>query len=95
MTIEKLTSDRDEDDSVPVGGRPYAARDAASYWGGGVLAEDRGGGWWSLHAVATPAGVETYSVGRDGRRDGWPTTLRRRHVFAAPDDGGARCICLD
>lgn len=72
---------------------PFADRDTAAYLGGGVLAEDIEGGWWSLHARTTPAGVETYAVGAEGRMTGWPSTLRVRHAWAAPMGGGAKCIC--
>lgn len=75
--------------------QPFSSRDAAAYWGGGVLAEDRAGGWWSLHAQTTPNGVDCYAVGTGGRVAGWPDTLKVRHVFATPRDGGARCICLE
>jgi hypothetical protein len=79
---------------------PFATRDEAWYWGGGVLAEDRHGGWWSLHARTTPNGVELGHVGRDeagkvSQAPGFPNNrLVHCHVFATPADGGPRCICI-
>lgn len=75
---------------------PFPSRREAAYWGGGVLvAAD--GGWYSLHARSTPAGVETYHValaaGRPVIVDGWPPSVRGRYVWATPDDGGPACIC--
>jgi len=66
----------------------YKSRDEARYWGGGVIARDTCGGYWSLHAAPYPGGVDLYAVGPDGRC-AWPSTLAHRHVWAIPDDGGA------
>ena len=76
---------------------PFASRDAAAYWGGGVLAEAVDGGWYSLHGCSTPSAPELYAVGRDGRMDGWPPAryLRQRYVWATSDDGsGTARVCL-
>lgn len=73
--------------------KPFATRDTAYYRGGGVLAEDVGGGWWSLHAQTHPNGVDLFHVGEGGKADGFPKTLKIRHIFATPDDGGPRTIC--
>jgi len=64
---------------------PFPSRNAAGYWGGGFLAQDMSGGWWSLHAIIRPNGVDLFAVGENGRRDGWPETLREKCVFATPD----------
>jgi hypothetical protein len=74
--------------------KPFITQNAAVYYGGGVIAEDVSGGFWSLHAVTHPNGVDFYCAGSDGGHEGWPKTLKRKHCFGQPDNGGARCICL-
>jgi hypothetical protein len=60
--------------------RPFEKKCQARYWGGGVLAEDTRGGWWSLHGYYTPSGPVLFAVGRDGRT-AWPATLVYKYVW--------------
>ena len=55
--------------------RPFPNKHNAAYWGGGLLVQASEGGWWSIHWQTTPAGLEKYHVGQDGRKRGWPTDL--------------------
>lgn len=78
--------------------KPYPDFVAASYWGGGTIVPAAAGGWWSLHARATPTGVElaTTGLGDDGRpesSEGWPADVRGRYAWATPDTGGPAQIC--
>lgn len=80
--------------------RPFTNKEDAVYWGGGVVVEAIGGGWWSLHGRNTPSGSELYYVGQVGprghdtaRRAGWPKNTKERYVWAIPDNGGSATIC--
>lgn len=83
---------------------PFPTRNDAYHWGGPgrVLAEDQSGGWWALGAVSHPGGVDTFALGcespetphRTAEVGGFPPTLKKRHVFATPDSGGSKRICI-
>jgi len=78
--------------------KPFETKNAANYWGGGVLIEDPNGGWWSLHAWDTPAGPQFRHIGTDQNdarieRPGWPKCAQGKFAWATPNDGGRPTIC--
>jgi hypothetical protein len=81
--------------------KPFRTYAEAAYWSGGVVAEAKGGGFYSLHSQTYPGGVKLYYVGtydpthpdQTDVVNGFPPDLVERRVWASPDDGGAACIC--
>ena len=84
--------------------KPFASRDAAAYWGNGNVVVSVPGGYIALGGVNTPAGVELYHVGERHPRkageglaegvEGWPESVRGRYVWATPEEGGQKRVCI-